>query len=88
MSQTLTRMRPSAVYVVVTLIFASFVVILFVKHAGWGMQMYSVTMDDRFVQENDPNTAAHHPPMTADNFDINEFISSQAHYKKLCELDR
>ena len=72
-------MRPSKVYVIVTWIFISFALLLFIKHTGWVMKVFSVTTDDHFVHQNNPNTVAHKPPKTADNIDINEFVSSLHH---------
>ena len=89
MTQNFSRMRPSAVYGVGALVLTSFVALLFIQHAGWSMQtsmmdddVYDVVMtEDRFIKQNVPTNAAAY-------IDINDFISSQPHYKKLCELDR
>ena len=85
-------MRLTVVYVIVTLMFTTFAVLLFVQHVGQGMEKYSMMTKDRFNAQNAPNTPANidiiKAPIIAANIDINGFISLQPHYKKLCELDR
>ena len=76
MSKDLSKMRPSTVYVVVALIFTSFVLIYCIKYSGWGMQMYSEMTDNQLA------------PAASNGIDLDEFIALQPHYKKLCELDR
>ena len=79
-------MRVANAYFVLTLVVSTFVVIVFVKTFGNGSNLPA-------KDEIDENSIREHPVVVttkfADHlFKMNEFLSSQSYYKKLCDLDR
>ena len=68
-------MRPPIVYVGLTWVLACGALVLFVKYSGWGMQINSDMTENQVAGYSHP-------------LNIDQFISSQPYYTKLCDLDR
>ena len=90
-SSKVNRTRPLWIYIVLTCIFSSVLLVLLIQHTGWGIKTNSVGINNEFRQEPRdilPNRDLQSSGVVSIQKNIHQFISSQMYYQTLCELDR